>query len=518
MNLGRFKTERAGVVALVVILVAAFPILLTWGDGQWFGQDEWSFIANRKLPTVDGLLAAHNGHWVTIPLVLFRLNFELFGLNSYVPYQILVILAHLTIAALAHTIMRRAGVRAWLATALIVGFVFYGAGWGNILFAFQITLDGSVIAGLFQFVMADHDGKWSRRDTIGVSVAVLGLMTSAVMPAMSVAVGAFVLLRRGWRIAAGHTVPPAVIFIAWYIGFGGSEASDPQASRIVRFMYHMVRATFEGLGRSTPGGLALALIAALGVGGAVAAWRRTGDLVPLAIPAGLLTGVLVFSFLTGFNRSGFGADVAAVAGQGRYIYVCAALLLPIVAMGAQQLWEWRRALVVVPLALIALGLPANIDSLRNRGPFTTGNRDQVTTLAHSELLPQVPGDLRPLPFQDVRAAWLLKAVADGDMPDPPDDMPTRAKLNIDAALALVEEDTSTPACDPVEGRIAQTVHRGDRIVVGGPVQLLLAEGDGRSTPRDYDTGTTVRIQAGPVDIVIRGVGETLPVACVAPAP
>jgi hypothetical protein len=515
VNFRALRTERAGVVALFVVLVVALPILLVWGDGQWFGQDEWSFLANRKLPTVDGLFAAHNGHWVTIPLVLFRLNFELFGLNSYLPYQFLVVLAHLTVAGLVHTIMRRVGVRAWIATALIVGFVFYGAGWGNILFAFQITLDGSVIAGLFQFVMADHDGRWSRRDTVGVSVAILGLMTSAVMPAMSIAVGTFVLLRRGWRIAAGHTLPPAVVFLIWYIGFGSSDAADPQAWRIVRFMYHMVRATFEGLGRSAPAGAALALVALVGVGAAVAKWWRTGDVHPLAIPVGLITGVLAFSSLTGFSRSGIVPDVAANASQGRYLYVCAALLLPLVAMGAQTLWEWRKPLVVVPIVLMAIGLPANIDSLRNRGPFTTGNRDQVTALAYSELLPQVPGDLRPFPFQDVRAAWLLKAVEDGDMPAPPDDLTVRAKLNIDAMLALAPEVTTSPTCDPVEGRIVQTVQRGDQIVIGGPVQILLTEGDGRSTPRDYGAGTTVRIQAGPVDVVVRGVGDVVPVACVA---
>ena len=54
--------------------------------------------------------------------------------------------------------MRRAGVRPWLATLLAGVFVFFGSGAENILIAFQITFVGSLVFGLTQLLLADHDG------------------------------------------------------------------------------------------------------------------------------------------------------------------------------------------------------------------------------------------------------------------------------------------------------------------------------------------------------------------------
>ena len=210
------------------------------------------------------------------PLVIYRTNFELFGLTTYLPYQIPVVITHLTIAVLGQIVMRRMGVRPWLAALSGIGFVFLGAGFGNVLFGFQITLNGSVIAGLVQLLLADHDGAWRRRDSIGVVVAVLGLMTSAIAVPMCVGVGAFVLLRRGWRIAAAHTLPPGAVFVAWWIGFGGAEQSDFSIGNTIEFAFHMWRATFEGLARSGIGAAVLFAVAALGFGVALHAWRSRG--------------------------------------------------------------------------------------------------------------------------------------------------------------------------------------------------------------------------------------------------
>ena len=70
----------------------------------------------------------------------------MFGIRSYVPYQLLVILLHLAAAVLLRVVMRRAGVRPWIATLTAGVFVFFGAGAENILIAFQITFVG--VAGV----------------------------------------------------------------------------------------------------------------------------------------------------------------------------------------------------------------------------------------------------------------------------------------------------------------------------------------------------------------------------------
>lgn len=511
------RSDRAATIAAVIVLLVALPLLLVWGDGMWFFLDEWSFLANRRLPSMDGFLADHNGHWVTLPLVAYRVNYELFGLNTYLPYQLLVVLAHLTVAGLVHLTMRRIGVRAWLATALMVGFVFYGAGWGNIIFGFQITLNGSVIAGLVQCLLAGHDGAWSRRDTVGVGVAILGLMTSAVFPALAVGVGVLVLARgRGLRIAAGHTVPPALVFILWFVTYGGAAESDPHPWRMVQFLYHMVFGALEGLGQGTVGGIILAVV--LAAGGIRAGRDRTT--IPagpaFAFVAGLFTAVVVFGLLTGYSRAGADVDIEATASQGRYLHVSMALLLPIVGLGVQQLWEWRRPLVLVPLVVIAVALPDATDQIRNRPPFATGNADQVATIAHSDLIDQVPDGFEPIPFQDLRAAWLADAAAAGDIPEPSAAVTPQTQLTADASLALVIAPTADgPPCEPTEGRIARTVVPGTRIVVAGAARVFLTDGDVRSRPRTVPAGSTIDVQAGPVDVLVSGQGDTPLRACVA---
>ena len=64
--------------------------------------------------------------------------------------------------------------RPWLATVAAVVFVFFGAGAENILVAFQITFVGSLVFGLTQLLLADHDGPLDRRDWLGCSPASRG--------------------------------------------------------------------------------------------------------------------------------------------------------------------------------------------------------------------------------------------------------------------------------------------------------------------------------------------------------
>ena len=81
---------------------------------------------------------------------MYRVLFNLFGLRSYVPYQCVVVVAHLTTAILLRVVMRRAGVRPWTATIVASVFVLFGPGEENIVWAFQIGFVGAVMFGLMQ--------------------------------------------------------------------------------------------------------------------------------------------------------------------------------------------------------------------------------------------------------------------------------------------------------------------------------------------------------------------------------
>ena len=171
------------------------------GSYRWFFGDEWSFLANRSV-TVDGLFRPHNQqHWVTIPVLVYRGLYSVVGLNAYWPYQLPVILLHLDAAALLRVIMRRAGVGPWLATVAAGAFVLLGPAEDNILWAFQITFVGALVAGLVQIILADHDGPIDRRDWMGVGAGLIALMMSGQAPSLIFGAGLVCVFRRRWAAA-----------------------------------------------------------------------------------------------------------------------------------------------------------------------------------------------------------------------------------------------------------------------------------------------------------------------------
>ena len=298
----------------------------------------------------------------------------IFGLRSYVPYQLLVIVAHLIAAALLRVVMRRAGVRPWIATLTALVFVYFGAGVENILIAFQITFVGSLIFGLTQLLLTDHDGPLDRRDWLGLAAGLAGLMCSGVGIAMTIIVGIAVLLRRGWRIALVQTAPLAAAYLIWSsLSPKGSTAGEYHTEsplQMVKFVAIGVGSAFGRLAQVP--GLGFLLVAVMVIG-LVLVLRSAGSVAlrgRLAVPAALLVGAVVFLVVTGLARSGQSGPLAnaigvgpACACQSRYVYLIAAMMMPALALAVDAIVRRRRRLAVLVVALLLVGVPGNVRQL-----------------------------------------------------------------------------------------------------------------------------------------------------------
>ena len=219
------------------------------------------------------------------------------GLHSYRPYQLMTIGLHLTAACLLRVVMRRAGVGPWIATIAASLFVLFGPGHENVIWAFQIGFFGSLVFGLADLILADHDGPLDRRDAIGLLFGIAGLMSSGAGVTMVFVVGLAVLMRRGWRAAAFHLVPLAALFLAWWLVVGRDAYSPSPGSvaEVVKFVEVGVRNTFSQLGQLPGMGLILSVLL---VGGLVLKWRgMPHDLFRkhAAATLALLAGGFVFS-------------------------------------------------------------------------------------------------------------------------------------------------------------------------------------------------------------------------------
>jgi hypothetical protein len=498
----------------VAAVVVTLPLLLWVGRDHWFFLDEW-WVLTRDGLTRPGYLDGHNGHWITLLRFEYRLNFELWGLRSYVPYQLPVVLAHLGAAVLLRQVIRRCGARGWTATVVALAFLFFGSGRENMTFGFQASVTGSLVCGLGLFLLADGPRTVTRRDWLALGLGVVGLMTSSVFVALLVGFGVATLLRRGLRVAVFYALPLGLIYGAWYIRYGADSAVPlGSPAKAARFVGRMFWAIFDALAQSAVGAV-LVVLAGVGLAAALHRARRSGNWAHAALPLGLAAAWLTFASLTALGR----ADVELTAeshGAGRYVHVGAVLLLPLVAVGAERLARRHTALAVMALAPLAIGLPGNLDLLYHTDPlFRT--RDPVLALAHSRFIDDVPPDTRLIEISEIRvpltAGWLGHQVAAGRVPEPDDAVDPVVGLDATRELVLEQRPGTDQQrrCPPLTGPLATTLHAGGELRFGGAIRISTIDGTDESSPRGFFSGdgSTIRALAGPVDILVRSV-EGLP--------
>lgn len=440
-RLRRLADARAAWLSFGAVEVASIPLLLFWGRHWWFWADDWDFLASRTGGNIKDLFRSHYQHWTTLPVVAYRLLWLVFGLRSYVPYQLLVIAAHLTAAALLRVVMRRAGVRAWPATLVAAVFVFFGAGAENILIAFQITFVGSLVFGLTQLLLADHDGPIDRRDWLGLLAGFAGLMCSGVAIAMTVIVGLAVLMRRGWRIAVLHTAPLAAAYVIWSVaspkGASAGVYHSQSPWQVVKFIVIGLGALFGRLAHLPGLGFVLALLMIVGLVTVYRAQKRAGEglgalRARFAVPAALLVGAVVFLLATGVVRSGQPGPIANAVGvgperarQSRYVYVIVALALPALALAADAVMQRWRKLAIPVVALLVAGVPGNVHQLATYTNRSVLDRQQFRTdVLEAPRLPfagHLPRRLSPAPpasFKGLTLGWLVDSLPSGRIPSP----------------------------------------------------------------------------------------------------
>jgi hypothetical protein len=493
-------------VALAAAGVVALATILRGGRDQWFHLDEWSFLTGRSLTDIGGLLEAHNGHWVTLPAIIYRLHFSLFHLTTYLPYQLLVVASHLAIAVLIKKICTRVGVDPWISTVGAIVFMFFGSGVRNIIFAFQISLNGSVLIGLVLLLLASSPTD-RRRDLLIVALAILGLMTSAVMVAMVGGVTATIFLGRGLRAALGFAIGPALVFGIWFVTYGGEATERGTVDDTLAFARRMTTATFDQLAGGTPVAWGLAALAIVGYTGRVVAGRNERSLAPVAIPSGLLVAWALFAGSAAISRAAILPLFPEAPAAGRYTHVGAALFLPLILLGIETLREHSTMLAPALLVLLLVGIPTNIDRLLNPNPAGFGRRDLILAVARSDLATTAPVGTRAIPGAfgplDVTLGWLLDADAAGYLPGA-DDLSVATTLEADGRIALQRDPAPSVSCPEPTTIETVTLERGDTLTFAGPqVVARVVSDEGRSPLLrfgSFEPPVGIEVVAGPLDV------------------
>jgi hypothetical protein len=494
----RWSARLFGVAAVV-----ALPLWLWFGRHRWFIPDEWWSLMQDGL-TGPGYLDVHNGHWITVVRFDYRLNFQLWGLRSYLPYQIPAVLAHVGAAVLLRQVIRRLGVRGWIATGVALAFLFFGSGRDNITLGFQVSMTASVVCGLALFLLADGPRSVTGRDWLALGIGLVGLMTSSVFLALLVGVAITTLMRRGARMAAFYAIPLGAIYTAWYLAYGREGATrGPVNDDVIRYAGRMFRATFDALGRGAVGAVLVA-VAGFGLGAAIHRVWRSGTRVGAAPLLGFAAGWALFAGMAALTRA---HDFPQTYKSDRYLHVGAALLLPLVAAGAEQLARRRTLLGAAALVPLAVGLPANLERLTHQDP-PRDVRQWVFVAAHSPLVNDLPPDtqLHPFVFGPVNIGWLAREAAAGRIPEPDAADPV-VVLDVESSLLLAQEYAAIAprTCPPLNLPLRLTLRSGDQIGFTGAISLTTTDGTHESHPGTFSSrdGTVIEAQAGPIDVVVR---------------
>jgi hypothetical protein len=499
-----------------VAVVVALPLLLWFGRDHWFYLDEWQILGADGVSST-GYLDGHNGHWITWLRLEYRLSFELWGLRSYLPYQVPAVLGHLASAVLLRQVCRRLGARGWIATGAALAFLFFGTGRVNMTLGFQVSLTGSLICAFGMFLLAEGSRAVTRRDWLVLGLGVVGLMTSGVFPAILVGFGVTTLLRRGVRIAAFYALPLGAIYLAWYVAYGRESAFTMRVTgQAASYFRRLLWSAFDALGQ---GGFAAAFLVVLAVTGlAVAlhrAWRSpTG--AEAALPVGLCTAWLVFNGVTAVTRE----SLAAFEVGGRLVHVSAALVLPLVAAGVEELARRRTVLGAAALVPLAVGLPGNLDQLTETSILFRANRELAHAIAYSPFVDDVPGSVRPMQdhgfLPPATAEWLARQAAAGRIPEPDDPTP-ELRLTATSRLVLTQAEATSdqPACPALTAPLPASLEEGDELRFAGAIEVAVTDGTHESEPRRFLglDRSVVRAQAGPVDVVVRALPDSPASVC-----
>jgi hypothetical protein len=387
----RVGENRVAYAVLALAFALAAVLILVWGRGQTFINDEWNYLVSVRGFAPETLLHPQNGHLILVPLLVYKALFATVGAESHLPYQVTTVVLHLVVATLFFLLVRRRLPLA-VAVALTVLVTFFGAGWDTVMGAYEIPNLIGMAAGLGMLLALEQ------RSAVANLAAclLLGLSLASFSVGIAFALGALFAIwlggRAEWR-RVWIVLVPGILYVAWFLWarkFGESEVTAEAISSLFSGMADQLAAlcaAITGLFRA-PGSAEVADLIqirpewgyplAIVLAGLLALHVRRA---PRSIRFWTVAGTLVVYLAL----VAAGLSPARAPNASRYVYMGGILALLLVAELASDI-RWTTATGLVAVAIFGLSLMANVAELRVGGHLFAAEGDtNRATLAALEL-------------------------------------------------------------------------------------------------------------------------------------
>ena len=456
----------------------------------------------------------HNDHWTLVPIVVYRALFSVVGLQHYLVFAMLPIAAHAATCILLFLLLRRCAVHPWVAVGVTTVMVFLGAGAENLLWPFQVGMVGTAAFGLAALLVSTGS---SGRRSLGLVwlLSILSVMTAGTAIPMLIWLGAFTLMRDGLRRALVLTVPPMMVYAAWFLVWGhqaDTGITKAPLADVIPMAWRGLSATWDNM----TGFAGVGPVIVIGLLAGSVALQPGTDRRTLALSgwAAALTTFMIFAY----SRGQFGPDAATAS---RYAYFGALMMLPSLALvlgSAQDRVRVRAAEAWLTLAavlglLVVPGVFGVIDFRVARDAMTPDLQERV--LAASQLARSGQRLLReqvdPVWNAPISATELRPDDVADALPDRP--VSPRARLTASAALQVGAAATSFGLPEAKASFVStETTPSGDCVIGLGAAGSVLEipSGEGGAQVRltlSATDRTTVRLRDGdatslPVELVV----------------
>lgn len=340
-------------VAAITIIAVVIGFM---GRDLWFMNDDWDFLTQRRVGSLDDYLRPHAGHWTATTVPVYRVLHALVG-TDYFPWYFLprlIVAGLLALAAWRFLIAR--GAAPQVASAAVVVLMALRATGGHRGIAAYVCMAAVLGVGV---LVTWHDPP-SRRDQLALALVLLLAVTSFGTGVLLVAATAVALAVSGRLLPwlPGLAVPVAA-YAWWHLRHGSRSGPRSQLNELASVPGTIGRVLLHGLGDLVGLGPAAGAVLAIAVAAVLVTWWRQGRL-DLFDGITLLTLAL---FLLSVTWARSGTITAEGAVPARYAYEPVFLLM-LVVVPRLRLPRSRVAVSLVLAGTAAL-LVVNLVGLRD---------------------------------------------------------------------------------------------------------------------------------------------------------